>query len=68
MISAPQEHNKRLKASHTIIRCDWLFLLCELYTDAFMIDVVEAVSTQSCPVLPSSASWPRWLLRVRVAL
>ena len=31
MISAPQEHDKRIKASHIIIRCGWLFLLCEYY-------------------------------------
>ena len=28
MISAPKEHNKSIKASHTIKWCDWLFLLC----------------------------------------
>ena len=31
MISAPKEHNKRIKASHAINRCGWLFLLCEYY-------------------------------------
>lgn len=31
MISAPKEHNKNKKASHTIKRCNWLFLLCEYY-------------------------------------
>ncbi len=29
--SAPKEHDKRIKASHTINRCGWLFLLCEYY-------------------------------------
>lgn len=28
MIYAPWEHNKNIKASHTIKRCGWLFLLC----------------------------------------
>ena len=31
MISAPKEHNKSIKAIHTINRCSWLFLLCEYY-------------------------------------
>ena len=30
-ISAPKEHDKRIKASHTIKGCGWLFLLCEYY-------------------------------------
>ena len=41
MISAPKEHNKSIKASHTINRCNWLYFFCVntifLYYDVYYI-------------------------------
>ena len=48
MISAPQEHNKNKKASHSIIRCNWLFLLCEYYFLDKDVYYIEVASVMNC--------------------